>query len=296
MAYMARDPSSREDIRGWFPEAKTVVLCGFSCFSPAPAGTPAGGRLARYALPPDYHEALRPPMRSLLRWCSDILGAAGRLFIDSSPVLERRYGWLAGLGWVGKNSMLISREIGSHFVVAGLALDKELPPDRPQPDRCGRCERCLRACPVEALRAPRLLDASRCVSYHTIENRKAPIPEPLRAGHGNWLFGCDACQDVCPWNRFARPGTVLEPALPGLLDPRTLTGCGAQEFNARFRGTPLRRTGRAALERNALLVLGNSGGIRSRGPLERAARSEDPVAAEQARWSLARLLERSRKR
>jgi len=292
MAYMARSPEARSEITRWFPEARSVVICafGYQDGSSASEPGPGQGRLARYCLPPDYHEELGDRMRRLARWYQDVLpGAEAKVFVDSSPVMERLYARSAGIGWVGKNAMLVSQRIGSFFFLAGMAVDRVLAYDEPVPDRCGTCERCLRACPARAFAKERVLDASRCVAYFTVEHRKAAIPPEARPAHGRWIFGCDACQDACPWNRFATRSSVLVPSLEPCQDLEGLAALSRSEFNRRFKGTPLRRTGYPAVLRNVALAMGNSGEARHRPTLERLSRHEEPLVAEQARWSLVRL-------
>ena len=290
MAYMERNALSRRDIRNWYADAKSVLLLGFNYASNGKEpSVPGRGRVARYARLSDYHPELKGRLLSLLAWLKDQEpGADGRVFVDTSPVLERLYARYAGLGWVGKNTMLLSPRHGSYFFLAGLALNLDLPEDRPEPDHCGSCTRCLDACPTDAFPAPRVLDASRCISYLTIE-RKGPVPEELRAGVGDWVFGCDICQEVCPWNRFAKPGAAFAAAGEPSLDATEVLALDAAAFKARFKGTPLERTKRRGLARNAALVLGNSGDGRHRPALERAARDAEPLVAEQAAWSLERL-------
>ncbi len=290
MAYMARDPESRADIRRWFPEARTVVFGAFSyLIHSKDQRPPSTGRLARYAQPPDYHDTLKNIMREAAAWCSNEWpGSKAKVFVDTSPVLERLYARLAGLGWVGKNSMLLSRT-GSFFLIAGMALDRALEPDTPTTDHCGNCTRCLDACPTDAFPEPRVLDASRCIAYFTVEHRKKSIPEEFREGHGDWIFGCDICQDVCPWNRFAPKSTVFESRLPSSVDLEELAGLTPETFNKRFKGTPLRRTGWASVTRNVLLAMGNLRDIRYIPTLRRYMSHEDPILAEQARWSLERI-------
>ncbi|MFH2204237.1 MAG: tRNA epoxyqueuosine(34) reductase QueG [Elusimicrobiota bacterium] len=286
MGYMAREPEKRADIRRWYPKARSVIVCAFSYYSAAAPSAASHGRLARYALPPDYHDGLKDRMGRLLAYFPEL---KGKVFVDASPVLERLYARYAGIGWVGKNTMLLSRRLGSFFLLAGLAVDQDLDYDPPGAEHCGTCRRCLDACPTGAFPEPRMLDASRCISYFTIEQRKRPVPEEFRAGHGDRLFGCDACQDACPWNKFAAAGAILKPGLAAALDLEELARSTPQEFNRRFKGTPLRRTGHTALVRNALLVMGNSGDRRFVPLLEEFTRHANPLLAGQARWSLAEL-------
>ena len=185
--------------------------------------------------------------------------------------------------------MMIAPDLGSYYLLAGLALDLELPTDEPEADHCGSCRRCLDACPTDAFPRAHVLDASRCIAYFTIEN-KGPVPEEFRAGVGNWAFGCDVCQEVCPWNRFERPGRALPPPREALeipLDELALLDDDA--FRRRFKELPLSRTKRRGLLRNTLLAMGNSGQARFLPLLERFAAGEDELLAEQARWSLMRL-------
>lgn len=293
MAYMARNAESRHDVRAWYPEAKTVLMCAFSYSDGSgPAPEPGRGRVARYAALPDYHEDLKARMRAILDWFKEAApGADGRVFADTSPILERLYARYAGLGWIGKSAMLLSPKKGSYLLLAGAALSLELPADEPQLDHCGTCRRCLDACPTDAFPRERVLDANKCISYYTIEHKGA-IPEGFRAGVGDWVLGCDVCQEVCPWNRFAERGAAFPEPSGQSLDLVELAGLDNREFKRRFAGTPLERPRRKGLVRNALLAMGNAPEERFRPALEGAAAGEDPVLAEQARWSLARLDER----
>ncbi len=292
MSYMATRAAVRQDLRSWYPDAKSVLLCGFNyAGNMSEATVPGKGRVSRYARLPDYHDSLKVRLTAVLDWLKQRRpGADGRVFVDSSPILERAYARLAGLGWIGKNTMLINRSNGSYFFIAGIALNLELPSDGSDPvdDACGTCTACLDACPTDAFPRERVLDASKCVSYLNIENRGA-VPEELREGVGDRLFGCDICQEVCPWNRFAEPGSAFPPAGEAALDLEELCALDDAAFRARFRGSPLWRSKRRGLLRNALLVMGNSGDARHAPTLERFSRDEDPVLAEQAAWSLRRL-------
>ena len=290
MAYMARNAESRRDARAWFPAAKSVLVCGYSYGGDRPAPAPGRGRLARYAVREDYHPLLKAKMAALLDWFRALApGASGLAFCDTSPLLERSLARRAGLGWQGKNTMLIAPSLGSYFLLAGLALDVELPGDEPEADHCGTCRRCLEACPTGAFPRERVLDASRCVSYFTIEN-KGPVPEEFRAGVGDWVFGCDACQEACPWNRFERPGRAAGAPREALSVPLDeLAQLDDESFRRRFRDLPVSRAKRRGLQRNVLLAMGNSGDARYRAALERFAAGADEVLAEQARWSLLRL-------
>lgn len=291
MDYMARNSDSRRDIRAWMKDAKSVLMCGFSYGGGGPSGPAKGkGRLARYATRTDYHQVLRDKMRELGDWLAcEVPGLHAVPFCDMSPILERSYASAAGLGWQGKNTMLLGADLGSYFLIAGLGLSIELPADSSGPDRCGTCTKCLDACPTEAFPNPYKLDASKCISYFTIE-AKGSIPEPFRERIDTWVYGCDICQEVCPWNRFEKPARVLPPPkIATELPLEELAGPGSAGVRARLKGLPVARAVRKRLTRNALLAMGNSRLERYRPILETYAGDADPVLAEQARWSLSRL-------
>jgi epoxyqueuosine reductase len=292
MGYMARNTESRRDIRAWMTGAKSVLICGFSYADPGgrPASAEGKGRLARYAVRSDYHPILRARMNEIGAWLASAApGARAVAFCDMSPILERSYAAAAGLGWQGKNTMLLGRDLGSYFLLAGLALDIELPADSSEPDHCGTCTKCLDACPTDAFPAAHVLDASKCIAYFTIES-KGTIPEAFREGVGDWVYGCDVCQEVCPWNRFEKPARALPaPKIPTELPLEELAGPASAGVRSRLKGLPVARAVRKRLTRNALLAMGNSRLERYRGVLETYASDADPVLAEQARWSLSRL-------
>ena len=245
------------------PEVRTVVMLAMThAADRAPAPLPASsGRVARYARGEDYHDVLRRQVKALLNWVQgELPGCRGRAVVDTAPLLERDFARRAGLGWIGKNTMLIHPRVGSYFLLAALLLDRELVPDPPfVPNHCGTCTACLHACPTEAFPSAGQLDARRCISYLTIELRES-IPEPLRTPMGEWVFGCDVCQEVCPWNRKApEAGGLPARAELAALDLIKLLGMSEPEFRERFRDTALSRPRRAGLLRNAAIVLGNRG-------------------------------------
>ncbi len=291
MAYMAKNAESRRDITHWYPEAKSVILCGFSYFSPDQPNSKSDvgtGRFARYSVLPDYHPELKERMLTVLSWLKKTdPGADGRVFVDTSPLLERLYARYAGLGWIGKNTMLIHPGLGSYFFITGLALNREYEYDEPGPDHCGSCDRCLKACPTDAFPRERVLDASRCVAYFTIEH-KGGIPEVFRPGLGNRVMGCDACQEACPWNRFSLPG-IFPRIIKTEIPLEELAAVDQPGFKARFGKTPVSRAKRVGLLRNTLLAMGNSGDPRHRSSLERYCGDEDPILNKAASWSLSRL-------
>lgn len=292
MEYMARNADSRRDLRAWMPQARSVLMCGFSYGNPGkrPGPKPGHGRLARYAVRPDYHGRLRARMDAVGKWLAkEVPGTRSVAFCDMSPLLERAYARAAGLGWQGKNAMLIGPRLGSYFLLAGLAIPLDLPADSPEPDHCGTCRKCLDACPTDAFPRERVLDASRCVAYFNIE-LKGPVPESFREGVGDWVYGCDVCQEVCPWNRFEAPARALPPpTLPTEIPLDELAGPGSAGLRARLKGTPPARAVRRRMTRNALLAMGNSGEARWRPVLESFRDDGDETLASLARWSLARL-------
>ena len=255
----------------------------------------AGGRIARYAWgTADYHDVLKPRLQKLadlLR--NEVPTARTRIVIDTAPLLERDFGRLAGIGWFGKNTMLISRAIGSWFFLGAVLTDLEISCDTPvEQDYCGSCTRCLDACPTDAFPEPGVLDARRCISYLTIEHRRESIPLDLRIGIGEWLFGCDICQDVCPWNRFSPDDTLPEFQHLTSLNPvdcRELLTLSAEQFAIRFRDSPLSRPGRAGLLRNAAIVLGNAGNLSAEQELIAALDDTEPMIRGAAAWALGRL-------
>jgi epoxyqueuosine reductase len=296
MDYMRRHEGAREHPQAVLPDVRSVVMVGLNYF-PGPDGrdhvAALHGRIARYAAGADYHDVMRGKLTDLLAWAQqEAPGLRGRGVVDTAPLLERDFARRAGLGWFGKNTMLINKRLGSYTFLGALLLDLELAPSRPfEANHCGSCTRCLDACPTDAFTAPFQLDARRCISYLTIELR-GPIPAELRAGMGDWVFGCDVCQEVCPWNRKAPE--AVEPALRpdpvGLtLELIELLGLSEEEFRRRFRDTALWRTRRRGLLRNAAIALGNVGDARALPALQRALDDSEPLVREAAQWSIERL-------
>ncbi len=292
MEYMHRHADARQHPSSILPEVRSVVMVGMSYSPRLPSEAPAA-KIARYALGVDYHDVLREKLKDLLTWLHmAVAGCRGRVVVDTAPLLERDFARRAGLGWFGKNTMLLNKRIGSYFVLGALLLDLDLKPDASQETRhCGTCTACLDACPTGAFPSPGQLDARRCISYLTIELR-GPIAEDLRPLMGNWLFGCDICQDVCPWNRKA-PAAVEPAFLPrpemASLDPQTALDISEDEFRHRFRDTALWRSKRTGLRRNAAIVLGNCGDTKALPALERAANDTDPVVRDAAIWAIERI-------
>jgi epoxyqueuosine reductase len=256
---------------------------------PDPEPGPAG-LVARYARGPDYHQALGTPLKTLAQWI-DARGGTGvrsLWYVDTGPILERDLAQRAGLGFTGKHTNLIGRGLGNWFFLAEILTTLELPPDLPEKNRCGSCVKCLAACPTQAIRAPFELDARRCISYLTIE-LKGSIPVELRPALGNRIFGCDDCLAVCPWNRFAREGSLMRgpsAARPARLGLRALLRLDESEFKLRFTGTPIERVKRRGLLRNVCVALGNTGSRDDLPDLDRARRDGEPLVAEHAAWAV----------
>jgi len=254
-----------------------------------PPVQPGQARISRYAWgTADYHDVIHDRLKELARFLqSHSPGAAVRGVVDSAPLLEREFAQRAGLGWIGKHTLLLNRQAGSYFFLAALLTDLELEYDQPHPtDHCGTCTACLDACPTDAFPQPGVLDATRCISYLTIELRGA-MPAELRPGVGNWLFGCDVCQDVCPWNRKA-PATA-EPAFQPVetsVDAVALLSISEDEFRRRFRRTPLWRSKRRGIVRNAAIVLGNQRRQDAVPALVNALADAEPIIRGACAWAL----------
>jgi len=294
MDYLRRRLDKRADPARLVPGARTAICLGTNCYQETPAF--AGGlhgRIACYARGDDYHELIKKRLFSL--W--DFIQAQtdgrvdGRVYVDTGPVLERELARRAGLGWRGKNTCLINERMGSFLFLAEIILDLELDYDQPAADHCGTCTRCLDACPTGAFPEPYVLDARRCISYLTIE-LKGPVPRDLREGMGRWILGCDICQDVCPWNRKAKPAS--EPAFRPRrgLDPPSLPRLLVMDrdaFNEQFRRSPAKRPKRRGLLRSAAVALGNSGDPAAVPALIQALEDEETLVRGHAAWALGRL-------
>jgi epoxyqueuosine reductase len=312
MGWLARDPDRRIDPRRVLPGARTLVLAAVSyqVQEPDPAvwNDPTRGRIARYAWGPDYHEVVLPMLEELAAAirAESGEGTITRCYVDTGPVLERDHAARAGLGFIGRHTLLIRPDLGSLVFLGVILTTADLSPDPPAADdgaslavggkvsSCGGCRRCLDVCPTRSFPASHVLDARRCISYLTIEHRGA-IPEDLRPRMGRWIFGCDECQTVCPWNRkFAKPGRkrwlAWDPdrCAPRLEEILVLDEAG---FRARFAGTAVLRARRTGLLRNALIAAGNSGSPSLIPALEKLSRDADPMLQRHAAWSLSRLHE-----
>lgn len=263
MTYLERGIEERCDPTRLLPGARSALVVGWRYAPLSGDGEPTGDlwpRVARYARGADYHDTLKVRLRGLAeRIEASFPGTAARIGVDTSAILERDLGAAAGIGWIGKNTMLIHPVEGSWFLIGEILLTLELEPDQPMADRCGTCTRCLDACPTGALPEAYRLDANRCISYWTIEHR-GEFPAHVPALLGDWVFGCDVCQDVCPWNRKPEAVDVPEFALPEArreLDLAGLLGLSREDYVERFRGSPMKRAKLEGLQRNASAVVEN---------------------------------------
>lgn len=297
MRYLEGRREAYEHPRHVLEAVRSIVMLGMNYRTADPPKSLTGGqaRVSRYAWgATDYHDVIRDRLRRL----ADLLhkhapGCRTRGVVDTAPLLERDFARLAGLGWFGKNTMLINKRQGSWLFLAALLTDVELTPDSPhETSHCGTCTRCLEACPTGAFAEPYVLDATRCISYLTIELRERPIPEELREGCGEWLFGCDICQEVCPWNRKAPVSNEREFAPTAHLfpaDAAALLQLDQAAFDAQYGHTPLARPGRAGVLRNACIVLGNRGDASFVPVLVRAVEDAEPLVRGAAAWALGRI-------
>ncbi len=285
------------------PGARSILIGAVSYLTQGERRESAGprGRVARYALGDDYHDTVKLKLQALHQRLEARLGepVRARVSVDSGPVVDRAVAARAGLGWYGKNTNILTPELGSWVLLGAMLVDVELPPTLPSRKSCGACTRCMIACPTGALIAPGVLDSRRCISYLTIELR-GPIPTELRPLMGEWVFGCDICQEVCPVNRHApvldhteyQPRTGWETE-PDLLD---LMGLSDEEFRVRFKGSPVKRTKRRGLLRNVAVALGNSGDPRAIPALVRALNDHEPLVRGHAAWALGRFPEEESRR
>jgi epoxyqueuosine reductase len=284
----------RDDPRRLLPSARSVICVGRVYQSPWPHSTnfneEACGWISRYAWGEDYHDVLR---RGLAKLDSLLPPHESKLCVDTAPLLERSYARQAGLGWIGRNTCLINQRMGSWFFLGELLVSLEIEPDDAAPNRCGTCTRCIDACPTEAIvpggPAGYTVDSRLCISYLTIELRGS-IPEERRPGLGHHVFGCDICQDVCPWNRRAPASSEPDFAPRHFAPPlERLADLTEDQFRDMFRGTPVTRARYRGFMRNVIVAMGNSGQDRFRPPLDKLAQSADAVIAGHALWALGQL-------
>lgn len=309
MEWLARNAEKRCDPQRILPGARSIVCLAVAYHGPDATPPPTTqaqpqahsaptGLVARYARYPDYHVLIGSRLATLTQWLDTVARPAHRSlwYIDTGPILERDLAQRAGLGFVGRHTNLVSRSLGNWFFIAEILTQVELPADPPGRNLCGRCTRCLDACPTGALPAPFTLDARRCVSYQTIEN-KGSIPEDLRPGIGTRIYGCDDCLAACPWNRFAKESRLLRQqhrtdlVAPGLVELLSLDDTA---FRTRFRDSPILRTKRRGFLRNVAVALGNCGGHEALMPLSKACADPEPLVREHADWALRQVEQRIR--
>jgi epoxyqueuosine reductase len=261
MDWMERTRDIRQDVQKKLPGTRSVVVVARNYYAPRPDPEEGTGKVARYAWGRDYHRVLLKPLRRLARFIETLEdGAKTYCCIDSGPVLERAWAARAGLGWIGKNSLVLRRDLGSWFFLGTILTTVELTPDSPVPDQCGSCRLCIDACPTDAIVEPGVVDSRRCISYQTIENR-GEIPQELQPNFDGWVFGCDICQDVCPWNRKVTETDEIDfHPRPGHanLDPSSIAKMDEDAFREEFRGTPILRAKRNGMLRNCSIVPTNS--------------------------------------
>ena len=301
MSYMEHGEEKRCDPQKVLPGARSIVVLALNYWqgdriaADTAASTEEGtrGRIARYAWGDDYHEVISQKLDKIDNFLRRF-GGRQKSYVDTGPILERDHAAQAGIGWHGKSTMLINTQLGTWFFLGEILTTLELPPDSPRRDRCGTCDRCIKACPTGAITAPHRLDARRCISYLTIE-LKTSIPVELRPLIGNRIFGCDDCLDACPWNRFAQASRETafsaRPSTTGML-LRDYLKLNDVEFRALFRNSPIKRIKRRGFLRNVCVALGNVGGLADLSALNEAASDPDELVAEHAAWAIERIQER----
>ena len=292
-----RGQLKRASLKNAAPWARSVVVCAINYNTAHPYSTEFHdadrGWISRYAWSrEDYHEVVLKKLRAVEARLLEFAGGMRTwCYVDTGPIVERVYAKYAGVGWIGKNTCIIHQQQGSWLFLGVILTSLELNPDLPAPDRCGTCTRCIEVCPTEALIQPYKLDSNKCISYLTIEKR-GEVPEEMRAGIGRHVYGCDICQDVCPWNRKAPVTSAAEfEPREGLVNPELewLVEMSVEEFREKFRRSPIRRTKRSGLRRNAVIAMGNSGDRKFVPVLEKLSEDEDPVVAEHAKWARKKL-------
>jgi epoxyqueuosine reductase len=300
MDWLADRPERRADPRVLWPGVRSVIMLGVNY---GPGENPlailaqrSSGAISVYAQGHDYHDVIKKRLKALARWLVAASGAEVKVFVDTAAVMEKPLAQAAGLGWQGKHTNLVSREFGSWLFLGAIFTSTEMPRDEPDADHCGSCQACLDICPTAAFPAPYKLDARRCISYLTIEN-KGPIPREFRKAIGNRIYGCDDCLAVCPWNKFAQTGREAKLAArdelraPGLAELARLDDAA---FRALFAKSPVKRIGRDRFIRNVLIAIGNSNEPALAAEAERLLKDQSPLVRGAAVWALAQLIERPR--
>jgi epoxyqueuosine reductase len=253
MAWLEREPAKRVDPRAIFPEAKSVISVALNYYTPSQHETP--GKISRYAWGDDYHDVVKEKLRTLLDWLiAEIPNAKGKICVDTTPIMEKAWAQRAGIGWIGKHSNVITQDHGSWIFLGEILTNLDLPPDEPALDHCGTCTACIDACPTGAIVGPFVVDSRQCISYATIELRADELPANIAAKLDGWIYGCDICQDVCPWNRFEKPTdeSRFEPRRDETsLDLNVVESLTPESYAERFRKSAMKRTKLAGLKRNA---------------------------------------------
>ena len=298
MAWMAETFARRADPKTLWPGVRSVVMLAMNY---GPTGDPLdatrrrdAGAISVYARHRDYHEVIKGRLKTLAGWLVATAvgdGAQIKVFVDTAPVMEKPLAAVAGIGWQGKHTNLVSREFGSWLFLGAIFSDVDLPPDAPEPDHCGSCQTCLDVCPTRAFPAPYRLDARRCISYLTIEH-KGPIAQEFRAAIGNRIYGCDDCLAVCPWNKFASSAHEAKLVARADLEAPSLAELAALDeagFRTRFAGGPIKRIGFERFRRNIMIAIGNSGNRALIDAAEGGLDSNSPVVRGAAVWALGRL-------
>ena len=299
MDWIGRGAEKRSDPQKVLPSARSVIVLALNYWQgeeEKEAGGRENGRIARYAWGDDYHELMEKKLRELDSFLTSA-GGQQKFYVDTGPVLERDFAAEAGIGWHGKSTMLLNRQLGTWFFLAEIFTTLELPFDPPQVARCGSCTRCIDVCPTGAITAPHQLDSRRCISYLTIE-LKGSIPLELRPMIGDRIYGCDDCLDACPWNRFAQVSREAAfSARPAVTQMRLrdFLALDEEQFRNMFRGSPIRRVKRRGFLRNVCVALGNVGTREDLPALVNAARDQEPLVAEHAVWAIEQIKQRSRK-
>jgi epoxyqueuosine reductase len=262
MAWLEREPEKRVDPRLIFPEAKSVISVAVNYYTPYEHPNEiSSGKISRYAWGDDYHDVVKEKLRGLLDWITvEYPGASGKICVDTAPVMEKAWAERAGLGWIGKHSNLITTELGSWVFLGEILLNLELEYDEPMNDHCGSCTACIDACPTDAIVEPYVVNSNKCISYATIELRSDEVPDDIAENLNGWVYGCDICQDVCPWNRFEKP-TDEDRFSPRLsetsLDLNVVELFTPETYAERFRKSAMKRTKLAGLKRNAMSLRKN---------------------------------------
>jgi epoxyqueuosine reductase len=300
MDWMATTAERRGDPRALWPQARSVVMLGLNY---GPDENPLAilaqrerGGISVYARGEDYHELIKKKLKTIARWLIATAGGDVKVFVDTAAVMEKPLAASAGLGWQGKHTNLVSRDFGSWLFLGAIFTTLELPADEAEPDRCGSCQACLDICPTAAFPEPYRLDATRCISYLTIEH-KGPIPRGLRPLMGNRIYGCDDCLAVCPWNKFAQQGREIKLAAREALRAPLLSDLARLDdaaFRALFPKSPVKRIGRDRFVRNVLIAIGNSGDVTLAAEAERLLGDASPLVRGAAVWALGRLLSREK--